>query len=110
MKELWKAIIARLVYVLTPKSHVEQVPDLLLMKTDISPMKPGACECTHGRCHHVGGRGKCAVQYEPNSEYNQTDQWQSCACQCFIFDDDGDDGDEDPETPSPSELERMYSK
>ena len=104
MRELWKAFIARLIYVLTPKPPA--VPQATVVEV---PMKPGTCECSHDRCHHIGGKGHCAVGYEPNSEENNTGKWQYCACQIFIRDDD-DDEDDEPETPTPSELERMYSK
>lgn len=93
MKPLWNALIARLVHMLTPNP-----PKL--------PLKPGICECEHGRCMHVSGKGRCTVQYPANVERPYV---ATCACEIFILDEDNDDDDE-PETPTPSELEKLYQR
>jgi hypothetical protein len=105
MKELWKALIARLVYWLTPKPPVPPPP--VIVQAPEPPIMPGICECGHIRCLHVGGKGKCAKSYPPS------DKWPTgaiCACQMFIKNNDDDDGEDEPETPSPEELERLYQK
>lgn len=92
MKQLWNALIARLVYWLIPKPRVDPpapIPD--------PPLKPGTCECDHKRCHHVGGKGQCTVAYPVDKEWPNG---AICACMIFILDKDNDNGDE-PETPSP---------
>ena len=96
MKQLWNALIARLVWILTPRPKPDPLPDEVL--------KPGICECDHARSSHVGGKGQCTVEYPPDEEWPRG---AKCACEIFILDDDDDEGDDEPETPSPSELEKM---
>ena len=107
MKELWKALVARLVYLITPKPPIPPAP--IIVEAPELPLKPGTCECGHARCHHIGGKGKCGAAWPPKTTHNDSDEWRYCACHIFILDDD-DDGDNDPETPTPSELERLFSK
>ena len=95
MGELWKAFVARLVYLLTPKPVV---PTEML--------KPGICECEHDRCVHKNGRGKCCGHWPPDKE---TNYWTDCSCQLFIPEKD-DDAADSPETPSPSELEKLWQR
>jgi hypothetical protein len=102
--DLWKALVARLVYWLTPKPPVPPPP--VIMQAPEPPLKPGICECEHERSTHVGGKGKCCAEYPPDKEWPRGAQ---CACQLFILNDD-DDGDDDPETPSPAELEWLYQR
>ena len=64
-------------------------------------LKPGTCECTHGRCGHKDGKYAC------NVKWNHEGRLVRCACLLFILDDDDDNGGQ-PNTPSPAELERMY--
>jgi hypothetical protein len=104
MGELWKAFVARLVYLLTPKPPVPPPP--VIVQAPEPPLTPGWCECGHIRSIHVAGRGKCTKGYP------KSDEWPNgaiCACKIFILDDDDDDEDE-PETPTPSELERLYQR
>ena len=83
MGELWKAFVASLVYLLTPKP----------------PLTPGKCECGHRRCDHKEGKRNCTVSTNPG---------YVCACEIYIpkKDDSADDG----LTPSPADLERLYFK
>ena len=90
MKALWRALIARITAWLEPSL----------------PLLPGDCECSHARCAHRGGTGRCGAQWPPD-ENNGI--WTNCACQIYIRDDDDDD-DGEPETPSPEELETMYQR
>ena len=74
------------------------------------PLKPGTCECSHGRCYHENGTGTCGVAFKPHSEDNDTGNWLYCSCRIFILDDDGDDSPEVPDEPEGvevSELERI---
>ncbi len=90
MRELWKAFLARLVYLLTPHP--------------IEALRPGQCECGHKRCCHRDGTGPCGVMPKQG--------WR-CACDIFIPK-KRNDGD-NPPTPEPTpkdviELERMFGK
>lgn len=67
-------------------------------------LKPGNCECGHGRCSHRRGGGRCSGQFPPDKE---TPEWTICTCQIYIRDSDND-GSPEPETPTPSELEKLY--
>lgn len=101
MSELWKALVARMAYWLTPKPHLS-----LVAQPEEPELRPGTCECTHERCAHVGGKGRCAAAFPADAEWPKG---AVCACQMFIRDDDNN-GENDPETPSPKELERLYLK
>jgi len=107
MKQLWNALIARLVYWLTPKPPV--VPPAPIVKAPEPPLTPGICQCGHIRNCHIEGKWQCSVGYPANSEHNKTNSERRCACQIFILDDDEDE-EEEPETPSPEELEKLYQK
>ena len=89
MKELWKALLARIVYWLTPKP----------------PLTSEICQCEHWRCAHVRGEGHCVFEYPQEKE----DFLTVCGCQVFIPKKRGP-SDDLPEAPSPSELERLYQK
>lgn len=102
MKSLWGALIARLVYWITPKPYVAPpapIPE--------PPMKPGKCECGHLRSSHVGGKSACTLAWPPNEEWPTGSH---CSCQVFIPYKDSDGGEGEPETPSPEELERLFQK
>lgn len=71
--------------------------------TESTPLTPGICECSHSRCVHDKGKGRCRAGFPPDEE---TPEWTNCACQIYIKDEDDDDGDNEP-TPSPEELEKM---
>ena len=107
MKQLWNALIARLVYGLTPKPPVPPEPrPAPVIQAPEPPLKPGVCECEHIRCIHIGGKGQCTKGYP------KSDEWPDgaiCACEIFIPKKD-DPPDPQPETPSPSELEELYRK
>lgn len=105
MKELWKAFLARLIHMLTPK-----LPAPIIVEAPEQPLKPGTCECSHARCAHRDGKGKCAAGFKPHSDLNDTDGWLYCGCQCFIPKRDDNDGEDEPRTPSPEELEKLYNR
>jgi hypothetical protein len=107
MRELWNALIARLVYGLTPKPPVP--PPAPIVQAPEPPLKSGVCMCSHQRCTHENGKGRCHGQFKPNTEHNDTDGWLHCGCQIYIPKKD-DPPDPQPETPSPSELEELYRK
>ncbi len=103
MRELWKALVARMIFWLTPKP-----PAPVIVAAPETPMKPGKCECSHERCAHVGGKGRCVAEYPPDKVWLNG---AICSCQIYIpSKDDDDDGEDDPETPSPAELERLWQK
>jgi hypothetical protein len=102
LKQLWNALIARLVYWITPKP-----PVVLPAPIPESPLKPGKCECGHLRCSHIGGKGKCTLAWPPSEKWLNG---SICSCQVFIPKKDNDNREEEPETPSPEELERLYQK
>lgn len=104
MKQLWQTLIARLVYWLTPKPSV--VPPAPIMQTPEPPLKAGICECTHLRCSHIEGRGRCSLVFEPSEKFPRG---SFCSCQVFIPRKDNY-GENEPETPSPEELEKLYQK
>jgi hypothetical protein len=106
MKALWNALIARLVYWITPKPPVIDPAPIIKVQAPEPPLKPGICECEHDRCYHVGGKGKCTVEYPKDEEWPNG---AICSCVVFILDDDNDD-DNEPETPTPSELEKLYQR
>jgi hypothetical protein len=110
MKALWNALIARMVYWLTPKPPVVLSAPIVQVQAPDPPLKPGVCQCSHQRCAHISGKGKCYAQYKPHSKDNDTDGWLHCGCQIYIPKKD-DPPDAQPETPAPSadELERMFS-
>lgn len=83
MKELWKAILSRIAG---------------------QPLKPGTCECTHRRCSHVNGKGKCGAECRgiPGNPL--------CACRIYIPANDDNDGGSQPKIPTPSELEKLYRR
>lgn len=106
MKELWKALIARLVYWLTPKPPLPPAP--ITVQAPEPSLKPGICECGHIRSIHVSGKGQCSKRY------SKSDEWPNgaiCACKIYIPKKDNPP-DPQPETPSPEvdELEKLYSK
>jgi hypothetical protein len=107
MRELWKAFITRLVYMLTPKPHVPPPAPVVLAPEP--PLKPGVCQCYHGRNAHADGKGRCHGMFRPNSSYNDTNDWLGCSCQIYIPKRD-DPSDQQPEYPTPSadELEKMF--
>ncbi len=100
MRELWRALAARLVYWMTPRVPA---PD--------TPLTDGTCVCSHGRCAHKEGNGRCYGMFGPNTEHNCSDQWLYCGCQIYIPKKD-DPSDPPPETPDPSvdELEELFKK
>jgi hypothetical protein len=105
MHELWRALIARLVYWLTPKPPAPPAP--VVVKALDPPLRNGTCVCTHGRNCHRDGKGSCSVaMHGPDDKHDGW--WGVCACQVFILDDDDDE--DEPEAPTPSELERLYQK
>ena len=62
------------------------------------PLRPGLCECEHGRCDHIKGKGRCTVEYPPDAG----------SCMIYIRDDDSDGDDPDTEPTDPvKELERL---
>lgn len=70
-------------------------------------LKPGRCECGHGRSVHVRGKGRCREEFPPDQEWPDG---AACACQIYIPDDDDQGGDEDDgKTPSPDELKKLLS-
>jgi hypothetical protein len=99
MRELWTALVARLVYILTPRGPQIAAPPQ-------PPLKPGGCECGHLRCSHDEGRGRCRGSWPPDEKNKD---WTGCSCVLYIYDPDEDDDDPDSAPcPSPEELERMY--
>lgn len=73
-------------------------------------LKPGECECGHGRCFHREGKYdcKCAITDDHKGNRLPVGEWGSCACVLYIPDDDDDDDDQqEPTDPSVEELERM---
>jgi hypothetical protein len=68
-------------------------------------LTPGTCQCSHDRCHHIDGKGKCRVEYPPCEDHPK--EWISCACQVYIRDDRNGGEQVDP-TPSPADLEKIY--
>jgi hypothetical protein len=107
MKELWKALIARLVYSLTPKPPV--LPSPVIVQSPAPPLTHGICVCGHFRCVHTDGKGKCHAGLAPHSEYNPTDAWLYCICQIFIEKRD-DHSNRQTESLSPEELEKLYRR
>lgn len=58
-------------------------------------LKPGICECSHIRCAHIGGKGRCVVSLGV----------ARCACMIFIRDEEEDDGGGEPLKPVPVDPE-----
>lgn len=67
-------------------------------------LKPGCCECTHQRCCHERGKGRCHA-IEPE----WVEKGFICACQIFIpkKDDGGGDAPQVPVDPELAELRKM---
>jgi hypothetical protein len=105
MKQLWNALIERLVYWLTPKPHI--VSPAPIVQAPETPLKPGICECGHLRCTHIAGKGACTIHWPPNKEWPDGSM---CACRVFIPK-KNNPPDPQPESPSPSvdELEKMFN-
>jgi hypothetical protein len=74
-------------------------------------LKPGECECGHGRCYHRNGKHECGVAITTDSHDKDLpkSEWGECACKLYIPDDDGgdDDAPDVPVDPEVAELERM---
>jgi hypothetical protein len=99
MKDLWKALLARLVYWLTPKPPVP--PPAPIVEVPEPPLTPGRCECGHLRCVHLFGKERCGMNWPPSEKWPTGSH---CGCQVFIRKKNDDDGEVEPETPSPAEL------
>ncbi len=86
----------------------------LVPESEVPTLKPGYCECCHGRCFHTNGVGgcNCAITEDSDGKRLPREDHALCACAVYILDEDDDDGDDSPEAipPTVDDLERMFRK